>query len=102
MSTREAYEKEIAELLGALADNVRRLRQENKPELSQEEVASKAVLHRTAWGGIEQGRRDPRFSTLLVIAETLGVTLNDLADGIGAPKERKPSPPTKRNRARGA
>jgi transcriptional regulator with XRE-family HTH domain len=100
MSTREAYETEIAKLLEALADNVRRLRQEKKPEFSQEEVASQALLHRTAWGGIEQGRRDPRFSTLLIIAETLGVTLNDLAAGISAPKERKPPPPTKRNRSR--
>lgn len=99
MSTRAAYETELAGLLRELAENVRRLREEKKPELSQEEVASEAVLHRTEWGKIEQGRRDPRFSTMLVIAETLGVTLNDLAEGIDAPKERKPAPPTKRKRA---
>jgi transcriptional regulator with XRE-family HTH domain len=99
MSTRTAYETEIAELRRELAANVRRLREEKKPELSQEEVASEAALHRTEWGKIEQGGRDPRFSTLLVIAETLGVTLNDLADGISAPKGRKPAPPTKRKRA---
>jgi transcriptional regulator with XRE-family HTH domain len=98
MSTREAYETEIAGLLQRLAHNVRRLREEKKPDLSQEEVASEAVLHRTEWGKIEQGKRDPRFSTMLVIAQTLGVTLNDLADGIDAPKERKPAPPTKRKR----
>jgi transcriptional regulator with XRE-family HTH domain len=101
MSTREAYDTEIAGLLQALAENVRRLREERKPDLSQEEVASEAALHRTEWGKIEQGRRDPRFSTMLVVAETLGVTLNDLADGIAAPKERKPPPPTKRNRTSG-
>jgi transcriptional regulator with XRE-family HTH domain len=99
MSTRAAYETEIAGLLQGLADNVRRLREEKKPDLSQEEVASEAVLHRTEWGKIEQGKRDPRFSTMLVIAKTLGVTLNDLAEGIDAPMERKPAPPTKRKRA---
>jgi transcriptional regulator with XRE-family HTH domain len=99
MSTRAAYDREIAGLLRELAENVRRLREEKKPEFSQEEVASEAVLHRTEWGKIEQGKRDPRFSTMLVIAKTLGVTLNDLADGISAPKERKPAPPTKRKRA---
>lgn len=98
VSTRAAYDREIAGLRQGLAANVRRLREERKPEHSQEEVASEAVLHRTEWGKIEQGKRDPRFSTLLVIAKTLGVTLNDLADGISAPKERKPAPPTKRKR----
>jgi transcriptional regulator with XRE-family HTH domain len=99
MSTRAAYQAELAELLQGLAGNVRRLREENKPDLSQEEVASEAVLHRTEWAKIEQGRREPRFGTMLVVAETLGVTLDDLAAGIDAPKERKPPPPNKRRPA---
>jgi ribosome-binding protein aMBF1 (putative translation factor) len=98
MSTRDAYEKELAELQEALAGNVRRLREEKLPDLSQEDVAAEAKLHRTGWGKIEQAKRDPRFSTMLVMAETLGVTLNDLAEGIHAPKERKPSPLAKRKR----
>jgi transcriptional regulator with XRE-family HTH domain len=102
LSARAAYEKELAELLDQLAGNVRRIREEKKPNRSQEEVAAEAVLHRTQWGKIETGGRDPRFSTLLVIADTLGVTLNDLAKGIEAPKERKPAPPTKRNRTKKA
>lgn len=96
MSTREAYETELAALLQELAANVRRLREEKLPDFSQEEVASKAALHRTQWGMLEQGKRDPRFSTMLVIAKTLGVTLDDLAAGITAPKERKPAPSTKK------
>jgi transcriptional regulator with XRE-family HTH domain len=100
VSTKAAYEKELAALLAQLAENVRRLREEKKPEFSQEEVADEATLHRTQWGKIETGKRDPRFSTLLVIADTLGVTLNELAEGIATPKERKPAPPTKRNRTR--
>jgi len=98
LSTKAAYEQELAVLLGQLADNVRRLREKAKPDLSQEEVAAEAVLHRTQLGKIEAGKRDPRFSTLLILADTLGVTLNDLAEGIAIPKERKPSPPTKRKR----
>jgi transcriptional regulator with XRE-family HTH domain len=94
MSTLEAYESELAEVLKALSENLRRLREDKLPNLSQEEVASEAKLHRTEWGKVEQGKRDPRFSTMLVMAETLGITLNDLAEGISAPKERKPSPPT--------
>ncbi len=97
MSTREAHDTELAGLLQQLAGNVRRLREEKLPNLSQEEVASKAVLHRTEWGRIEQGKRDPRFSTMLVIARTLGVSLDDLAAGIDAPKERKPSPKNKKS-----
>lgn len=98
MSTREAYEEELAGLLAQLAENVRRLREEKKPDLSQEEVAEEATLHRTQWGKIEAGKRDPRFSTLLVMADTLGVTLNDLAAGIPVPSERKPAPPTKKRK----
>jgi transcriptional regulator with XRE-family HTH domain len=80
-----------------LAANVRRLREERLPDLSQEEVASRAVLHRTEGGKIEAGRRDPRFSTMLVIVDVLGVTLDEPAAGIEAPTERKPSPPTKKS-----
>lgn len=96
MSTQEAYEQELAGLLARLAENVKRLREEKFPDLSQEEVAEEADLHRTQWGKVEAGKRDPRFSTLLVMADTLGVTLDELAAGVPVPKERKPSPPTKR------
>lgn len=75
---------------------MRRLREEKFPDLSQEEVADEADLHRTQWGKVEAGKRDPRFSTILVIADTLGVTLDELAAGVLVPKERKPAPPTKR------
>jgi transcriptional regulator with XRE-family HTH domain len=101
VSTQEAYEKELAVLLKQLAGNVLGLREKKFPDLSQEEVADEATLHRTQWGKVEVGKRDPRFSTLLVIADTLGVTLNDLAVGVPVPKERKPSPPTKRKKTSG-
>jgi transcriptional regulator with XRE-family HTH domain len=101
LSTQAAYDEELAGLLAKLAENVRRLREKEFPDLSQEEVADEATLHRTQWGKVEGGKRDPRFSTLLVMADTLGVTLNDLAAGVPVPKERKPSPPTKRKGRKG-
>jgi hypothetical protein len=36
------------------------------------------------------------LGTLLVLADALGVTLNDLVQGVPVPKERKPPPKTKR------
>jgi len=92
MSTRDAYQAELARLLRNFAENIRRLREQTKPGQSQEAVADEANLHRTQWGKIEAGERDPRMSTLLIVADALGVTLNDLVDGIPAPKERKPPP----------
>jgi transcriptional regulator with XRE-family HTH domain len=97
MSAGADYEKELAALLEALGGNIRELREAKLPELSQEEVAQKAKLHRTEWGMIEQGKRNPRFSTLLVMAETLGITLDELAEGLDPPKHRKPAPGTKKH-----
>ncbi len=87
----DEYESELAAVLERLAKNIRQLREQNAPKLSQESAAQKAALHRTEWGKIEQGKRDPRFSTLLIVADTLGVTLNDLAEGIAPPARRKPA-----------
>jgi transcriptional regulator with XRE-family HTH domain len=101
LSAREAYEEELAGLLAKLAENVRRVREKEFPDFSQEEVAYEANLHRTQWGKVEAGKRDPRFSTLLVIADTLGVTLNELAADVPVPKERKPAPGTKRKGRKG-
>ncbi len=98
MSTYEAYEAELAVLLRDFADNVRRLRKRKQPDYSQEELADDARLHRTQVGKIERGQRDPRLSTLLILADALGVSLNDLVEGLSVPKERRPSPRTKRVR----
>lgn len=92
----DAYASERAALLEALGDNIREVREKVFPDRSQEDVAGLAKLHRTEWGKIESGKRDPRFSTLLVMASTLGVSLSDLADGIDAPVHRKPSPVNKK------
>jgi transcriptional regulator with XRE-family HTH domain len=102
MSTHEAYEAELALLLREFADNVRRLRALKQPGYSQEALADDARLHRTEISKIERAQRDPRLSTLLILADALGLSLDDLVEGLPVPKERRPSPGTKRTRPRGA
>jgi transcriptional regulator with XRE-family HTH domain len=97
MSTQAEYESELAALLTALGENIRRLREAKLPDLSQEEVAERAIVHRTELGLLEAGKRNPRFNTLLALAKTLKVSLDELAEGIDAPVHRKPSPVNKKN-----
>jgi transcriptional regulator with XRE-family HTH domain len=102
MSTHEAYEAELALLLREFAENIRRLRALKQPGYSQEALADDARLHRTEISKIERAQRDPRLSTLLILADALGLSLDDLVEGLPVPKERRPSPGTKRTRPRGA
>lgn len=51
-----------------------------RAKLSQEELAVKASLHRTAVGQIERGERVARVDTLVKLAGSLGVTPADLLD----------------------
>ena len=50
--------------------NVRRLRE--KLEISQEELAERAELHRTYISGVERGVRNPTVIVLARIAAALG------------------------------
>ena len=50
---------------------VRNLRE--SAELSQEELADRASVHRTYIGGIERGERNPTLTTIHKIAKALGV-----------------------------
>jgi transcriptional regulator with XRE-family HTH domain len=83
-----AYEAERAELLERFAAGFRELREAEFP--SQEAFAQAAKLHRTHVGYLEQGRREPSLSTLLILADTLGVSLDRLARGLAVPEERRP------------
>jgi transcriptional regulator with XRE-family HTH domain len=60
--------------------NLRRLRRH--AGLSQEQLASRASLHRTEVGFLEQGHRVPRIDTLVKLAAALEVTPNDLLEGV--------------------
>ncbi|MBS1846223.1 MAG: helix-turn-helix transcriptional regulator [Actinobacteria bacterium] len=62
------------------ASNVRRLRA--SADVSQEELAFRADVHRTQVGLIEAGERLPRLETPVRLAGALGVTTNDLVEGI--------------------
>lgn len=67
-------------LAGRFAFNVRRLRA--RADISQEELAFRADIHRTQVSLIESGERLPRLETLVKLAGALGVTTNDLVEGI--------------------
>lgn len=60
--------------------NLRRIRDEQ--ELSQEDLAFEAKVHRTHIGKCERGEVDPTLSTAIDIANALGVSLSDLVEGI--------------------
>jgi transcriptional regulator with XRE-family HTH domain len=83
-----AYEAERAELLERFAAGFRALREAEFP--SQEAFAQAAKLHRTHVGYLEQGRREPTLSTLLILAETLEIPVERLFEGLAVPKERRP------------
>lgn len=62
--------------LAALGREIRRRRR--AIELSQEELAERAELHRNYIGYLERGERNPSFTTVVRLARTLGVTAAEL------------------------
>ncbi len=61
-------------------ENVRRCR--HRADLSQEELASRAGLHRTEIGFVEGGKRSPRIDTLVKLMGALEADADDLLAGI--------------------
>jgi transcriptional regulator with XRE-family HTH domain len=92
MSTMEAYKEELARFLEGFGANVRRVRTTKVPRCSQERLADATELHRTEIGKIEQGKVEPRLTTLVILADGLSVSVDDLIAGLWVPRERKPSP----------
>lgn len=88
----EAYKDELARFLEGFGGNVRRVRVAKRPRCSQEQLSDATELHRTEIGKIEQGRVDPRLTTLVILADGLSVSIDDLVAGLWVPIERKPSP----------
>jgi transcriptional regulator with XRE-family HTH domain len=68
---------DIASRFGA---NLRRFRK--RSDLSQEELAVGASVHRTEIGLLERGERLPRIDTVIKLAGALGIGPDDLLDGI--------------------
>jgi transcriptional regulator with XRE-family HTH domain len=84
----DAYKADRANYLKAFGKNIRALREEVRPRLSQEHLAEITGLHRTEIGKIEQGRVNPRLITLHLVAHALNATLDDLARGLPVPPQR--------------
>ena len=61
-------------------NNLRRARK--RSGLSQEDLGTRASLHRTAIGLLERGARTPRIDTLIKLAQALPAEIEDLLDGI--------------------
>jgi transcriptional regulator with XRE-family HTH domain len=62
------------------AANLRRLRQDRG--LSREDLSWRSQVHRTQVSLLEGGHRLPRLMTLIKLAGAMGVTPNDLTEGI--------------------
>jgi transcriptional regulator with XRE-family HTH domain len=84
----DPYKADLANYRKRFGRNVRRLREEMSPRLSQERLALITGLHRTEIGKIERGRANPRLTTLHLVAHALDVTLDDLVDGLPVPPQR--------------
>jgi DNA-binding XRE family transcriptional regulator len=84
----DAYKADRANYLKAFGKNIRALREEVRPRLSQEHLAEIAGVHRTEIGKIEQGRVNPRLMTLHLVAHALNATLDDLAKELPVPPQR--------------
>jgi transcriptional regulator with XRE-family HTH domain len=54
-----------------------------RAKLSQEELAVRASLHRTAVGQLERGERVARVDTLVKLAGSLAIPPEELLDGMG-------------------
>jgi transcriptional regulator with XRE-family HTH domain len=83
----DAYKVEHARLLSAFGAKLRAERE--RRNVSLETLAEIANIHRTHLGALELGRRDPRMSMLLILADTLEVPPGALLDGLPVPGERK-------------
>jgi transcriptional regulator with XRE-family HTH domain len=53
-----------------------------RAKLSQEQLAVRASLHRTAVGQLERAERVARVDTLVKLAGSLGIPPGDLLDGV--------------------
>ena len=73
--------------LVALGQKIRHLRQERN--ITQGELAFRCGLHRTYLTDVERGARNLTFSSLLVIARGLGLTISELTRNVDAPVRQR-------------
>jgi len=68
----------LADQAAAFGHRLRELRE--RAGLTQTQLAERAGLHRQGIVKLERGEREPAWSTLLALAEALGVDLNSFAE----------------------
>ncbi|HEX4805735.1 MAG TPA: helix-turn-helix transcriptional regulator [Conexibacter sp.] len=78
MTQRRRFEEPAPELR-ALGEAIRHLRRER--ELSQEALAYAADIHPKHLSEIERANKDPRSTTVVRLADALGVTVAALYEG---------------------
>lgn len=83
-----SYEAEREAMLKRFGASLRELREAKFP--SQDAFALQAKLHRAHVYMLETGHREPSLSTLLILADALGVSLDRLTQGLAVPRERRP------------
>jgi transcriptional regulator with XRE-family HTH domain len=81
------YRAERARLLRAFGAKLRAARE--RRNLSQERLARIADVHRTHVSALELGQREPSLTTLLILADRLGLEPGALLEGLFVPRERK-------------
>ena len=81
------YSKNDLKVLKAFGEVVRNGRKA-LDDISQEELAERAGLHRTYLGGVEQGRRNLSLLTIMTIAKALEVEPEELFAAMPKPKKK--------------
>jgi transcriptional regulator with XRE-family HTH domain len=87
MVEQDAHAAERAQLLRAFGEKLRAERE--RRNVSQETLADIADIHRTHFGALERGRREPGLAMLLILANGLEVPAAVLLEGLPVPTERK-------------
>jgi transcriptional regulator with XRE-family HTH domain len=70
----------------------RRVREVRTGRISQDRLARETEMHTTSIGRIERGGRDPRLSTILKLAEGLGVEPGVLVNALEQPLSGRARP----------
>jgi transcriptional regulator with XRE-family HTH domain len=71
----------VEDILRLLGRRIREIRVK-RGFASQEQFADYCGMHRTFLGHLETGRKDFRLTTIIRVAQSLGVTLQDLFAGL--------------------
>jgi transcriptional regulator with XRE-family HTH domain len=86
----ERDQHDAKRLRAAFGQRLRELR--DKHGLSQDSLSDATGIHSTAIGRMERGEREPRLSTILRLADGLGVQPGELVNQLGDPPGRVASP----------